>query len=249
MKDLPGEPVFWTPPPPEIKLPSGEIHIWRVPLDRTGEELQDLFSLLSPDEQKRANRFLKEQHRDFFAVGRGRARQLLSLYTGEEALKIQFIYNPYGKPSLKDFPLLYFNLSHSQNLLLFAITTLGEIGIDIEFIRQDLDCMKLANRYFSPEELEELNLLPPSLRARGFFNGWSRKEAYIKARGKGLAIPLCDFSISLDPRAAPQIFRVEEGNLKDWTLHAFEAAEGFASAVIVKGNTPLYRYWKDPTEE
>lgn len=128
-------------------------------------------------------------------------------------------------------PRVRFNMSHSQGLAMFAFTLDRELGIDVEMIRSDFGGEDIAKRYFSRDEVAELMSLPPEMRAKAFFLCWSRKEAYIKARGQGLQIPLTSFSVSLTP-GAPERLRADDASR--WELHSFQPHENYAGALIAE---------------
>lgn len=178
-------------------IASHTVHLWLAELlDFTSDE-QALLALLSPDEIKRAMRLQLPLHKQRFIISRGLLRKTLSLYTGIAADKIEFNYGEHGKPFLLVNPdAIQFNVSHSGDLVVFAFTIQQEIGVDIEKIesgfREDV-----AKRFFSAEEYNQLMELMGALRDKGFYQIWSRKEAIIKAAGKGVFTPLMEFSVSI----------------------------------------------------
>ena len=175
-----------------------EVHIWKITLNILDERFLFFFSLLSKDEQERARRFHFDKDRRAYVAVRGHLRWLLGRYLAQNPLDFTFEYNAHGKPFLPENR-IHFNVSHSKQLGLIAFDPLEEIGVDIEWMRPDFGGLKIARRFFSQQEVKELEQLDESDQKKGFFNGWSRKEAYIKARGKGLAIPLSQFSVRLSP--------------------------------------------------
>jgi 4'-phosphopantetheinyl transferase len=149
---------------------------------------------------------------------------------------IRFAYGALGKPSMPDRPELMFNVSHSANVIVIACTTSGAIGVDVEQRRGLNDEAELVERFFQRVEVSEYAALPPSLRTAGFYNGWTRKEAILKARGDGLSTPLDSFSVCLDPREPCRIreFLTLPERLDDWSLIAFEPAPQCTAAVAVR---------------
>lgn len=221
-------------------LPEGAVHVWSAPLDQPAEVLRHFEGLLSPDEVARAERFVFDKTRRHFIAGRGLLRSILSWYAGRKAGELEFAYGAYGKPALAvscEGDWLRFNVSHSQDLALYAITRDREIGVDLEYMRADLEYEEIAKRFFSPRESAVLRTLPEAQRCAAFFNCWTRKESYIKARGKGLAIPLDRFDVSLAPGEAAGLLEVREEpeEASRWTISALDAAEGYAAALTVEG--------------
>ena len=173
-------------------------HVWRAQLDPAPGEVHRLMGMLSKDEHARAERFRFDQDRRRFVVARGVLRSLLALYLGLPPQKVQLTYGASGKPCLPR-GVLRFNLDAGE-LGLYAFTSSREVGIDVEHVRQLDDMDQIARRFFSVNEVASLEALPESARpSTAFFNCWTRKEAYVKARGEGLALPLDGFDVSLAP--------------------------------------------------
>lgn len=233
----------WAAPPPELRLQENEIHLWRASLDCEAAVLRRLEAVLAPEEASRAAKFVFARDRDHFIAARGILRELLGAYLHCAAAAVAIGYGEQGKPTLggADFrEPLHFNLSHAQGLAVYAFSFGREVGVDLESIRPDFATQDIAKRFFAPEEVEELESLPPGLRALGFFLCWTRKEAYIKARGEGLQIPLDSFRVSLTP-GEPESLTSDDG--ARWSLRAFYPAEGFAGAVVGEGQDWKLRYW------
>ena len=200
-----------------------EIHIWQAQLDIPQTEVSNLYESLSADERDRASRFYFEKHRRRFIVGRGTLRTILGRYLGVQPDKIRFTYNDKGKPFLvepkvSDFE---FNLSHSDELALYAFALGVPVGVDVEVIRPLSDMDAIAKRFFSPIEYEMLQRVSPANRPLGFFNCWTRKEAYIKAQGLGLSIPLDSFAVSLAPSEPARFIELPTNSeyAGTWALH------------------------------
>lgn len=193
--------------PPD--LGAEEIHLWQYSL-QPPETSIDLFkSLLSPEEIARAERLLRPADRKLFIVGRGRLRQLLGSYLGCEPARLELTTLPQGKPVLVE-PRLQFNLSHSGELALLAVARSTALGVDLEQMRPEFDWQPLASRYFSREEQLALQQLPPRQQTAGFFSVWTRKEAWLKARGSGFHLPFDTFDVSAPP--APAALLRHQGN-------------------------------------
>jgi len=239
--------MFWPQPPGRVRLGQNEVHLWRASLDLPAAALAELAETLSPDERKRAARFRVPQVRDRFTAARGILRDILGRYLGRPASALRFGYREHGKPYLLGAPEedIRFNLSHSQGLALYGISRGKEIGIDMERVRQDREHERLARRFFSPGEAALLGSLPPEARVEAFFRCWTRKEAYLKARGEGLAIPLASFEVSLAPGEEAALLSVA-GDSREagrWSLCDVEPGPGYAAALAVEGSPLKLRPW------
>src|SRR5215218_2785116 len=175
----------WREAVPGESIHSNEVHVWRVSLDITLLQLESLLKKLSADEVARAGRFRFERDRKRFITARGMLRQLLGCYLREDPHKLQFDYTPYGKPilaSTSNYHHLSFNLSHSGEFALYAVTRGRSIGVDIERIRNDIAVEQIAQRFFSPGEISAIERIHKN-RHEVFFQYWTRKEAFLKAIG------------------------------------------------------------------
>jgi 4'-phosphopantetheinyl transferase len=197
---------------------AAEVHSWCVSLDVPPETSASFYATLSQDERNRSARFRFARDRRRFIAARGVLRALLGRYLGTRPGRIRFAYNAFGKPELSpEFGgRLRFNLSHSAGLALIAITTETAVGVDLEYIRPQPDYAEIARSVFSAAEVDELNRLPSHLYPQAFLRCWTRTEAYVKARGEGLAMP----SPSL-PRG--------------WSLYTLQPAPGYIGALAVEG--------------
>jgi 4'-phosphopantetheinyl transferase len=224
-------------------LREGEVHVWRAPLERSKAELLQLRETLSIEETLRADRFYFQRDRDAFMASRGTLRQLLGRYLECGPKEIAFEYGPYGKPNLRRDsigPHLNFNVSHSHGLALMAFSLGRQLGVDVESIRPAIASEEIAERFFSSQEVAELHSLPPEIRAEGFFLCWTRKEAYVKAIGDGLQIPLKDFRVSLTPS---QPARLESEDSERWTLCSLHPGTGFVGALVAEGKDWELHCW------
>jgi 4'-phosphopantetheinyl transferase len=240
--------IIWQAPPFQVTLNTNEIHVWRVSLNMLPGTIERLSQLLAPDERAKAERFRFARDRNQFISGRGLLRVLLGRYLGCEPQDVRFCYSSYGKPSLDD-PLaisgLQFNLSHSHQLALLAFTYTRNIGVDIEYMRPDVEFEQLAEHFFAPDECAVLQSLPLSERQEAFYNCWTRKEAYIKARGEGLSIPLESFTVSLRPDEPAALLRSREhpSDVPRWSLRALTPGEHYAAALAVDDTHWQLRCW------
>src|SRR5581483_7894148 len=186
------------------------IHVVRVWLpDRMGRYDAD-FSLLSRDEQARATRFLLETVRQRFVACRAVLRRILAERLILSPAEIEFDYGEHGKPGLvTDNHPLSFNVSHSDDAALIALSWNCDVGVDLEF-DDDRDWRPLARRFFAAAEWEQLESLPPALQRTGFYRVWTCKEAYLKATGQGMALPLGRFAVCADPRFPSRLIEVRD---------------------------------------
>jgi 4'-phosphopantetheinyl transferase len=237
-----------------MTLGGREVHVWRASLEPETEAVSRMRQLLSADEQERANRFHFEIDRRHFIVARGCLRTILSRYIGIAPDEIRFRYATHGKPmlanSIEQVPTLRFNLSHSHNLALFGFTRVGEIGVDIEYIRPDFNGDDVARRFFSPAEVACLNEIPPVDRYKAFFSCWTRKEAFVKARKLGLSLALDQFDVSLSPQVPAALLRTRwnEDEASRWSLNAIEVEPGYVAAVAVEGHNWHLTRWQTSTK-
>lgn len=226
-----------------MKLNRGEVHVWSASLELESESLGELERTLSADEIQRARRFHFERDRRNFTGRRGILRNVLSVYLGTKPAALRLIYNEFGKPCLEGSPeagSLNFNLSHSGALMLVAVALDRGVGIDIEFIDSAVSSDEVARRFFSTNEIATLEGLPEPLRQREFFNLWARKEAYIKARGMGLSIPLDSFDVSSiqgEAVVVPGTPNSSDGS--NWKIENLDIDPRYAAAVAASG-----RDWK-----
>ncbi|MBI3779500.1 MAG: 4'-phosphopantetheinyl transferase superfamily protein [candidate division NC10 bacterium] len=241
--------VSWDAPPEVLALGSDEVHVWRAGLNQKASLVQGLLMILSADEKVRAERFSFQRDREHFIVARGMLRAILGRYLQREPTNIRFCYSPKGKPVLAQGlggDALRFNLSHSHGLALCAVTNGREIGIDLEQVRPDLKVEEIARRFFSSDEVATLRTLPPQMQSEAFFACWTRKEAYIKAKGEGLSFPLHEFDVSLAPGEPAALLTTREGPQESsrWTLQELMPGPGYAAALAVEGNGWRLARWE-----
>lgn len=228
----------WLAPPPLAALDDDEVHVWRLDIDELKRDLSALRGTLAPDEVARAERFVFERDRERFVVARGALRSILARYVGGAPGSLRFGYSAYGKPFLQHAgdARLHFNLSHSHELALVALTRQGRIGVDIEYMREAVEYEAVAASVFSAGENAALRALPAPLRRAAFFACWARKEAYVKARGEGLSTPLDQFDVSLHPGEPAALLYAGKGAQHErWSLGALYPARDYAAAVAVQG--------------
>src|SRR5207245_6672996 len=179
------------------------VDIWQIGIaELESMALPALLRLLSNEERARAERFRSSRARTEFIVARAGLRSILSRYLDVGPAGMQFRYAAQGKPCLafvEEQAPLHFNVSHSHGLAVYAVTTGCDVGVDVEKVRASVATERIARRYFSEREVADFLRVQPEQRCRAFFNCWTRKEAYLKARGSGLAAPLDQFDVTLTP--------------------------------------------------
>ena len=237
--------------PAHLKLSSGDVHIWHASLDCSASSVQKLEQIISEDERTRAARFHFQRDRGRFIVGRGILRSLLGGYLDVEPDQVEFRYGVHGKPYISEkLDELRFNLAHSHELVVYAFAYGREIGVDVEYIRPVPDFERISANFFSACENVELNSLSVEQRQEGFFNCWTRKEAYIKALGDGLTHPLDQFHVSLIPGEPARLLGVEQApeEVSRWRLQDFTPTPGYTAAIAVEGHDWQPQFWQWPDE-
>jgi 4'-phosphopantetheinyl transferase len=239
------------PAPRDYALSRNEVHVWRVPLDWSPARLRKFRAVLSADEQEKADRFHFALDRMRHLVGRGVLRTILARCTKVSAERLCFEYSPSGKPHLangsKDAP-LQFNVSHSGELILIALTIGRAVGVDVERLRTDIEAERIAASFFSPHERLALRSVPAHLRVDAFFDCWTRKEAYIKAAGHGLSLPLDQFDVSFAPGQEPALLatRPDADEARRWSIQAVNVGPDYRGAVAVEGAGWQLKTWDWP---
>ncbi|HEX9012321.1 MAG TPA: 4'-phosphopantetheinyl transferase superfamily protein [Anaerolineaceae bacterium] len=229
----------WLSPPFSLILSQDEVHVWRVPLDPPDEEAARFASLLAPDEAARAARYRYAELRREYVVGRGALRALLGAYLGAAPRQVALDYEDRGRPVLAaNFAGsgLRFNLSNARDLALIAITRGRGVGVDLESDRRRIVLRDVAARFFAPAECERLFALPEDTQRQAFFDCWTRKEAYLKARGTGLSRPLDRFEVAFAPGQPAALLKDETdpGAPDRWSLTALEGLPGYTAALAVE---------------
>ena len=218
------------------------VDLWSAELDRGEAEISELHSVLAGDEREKAGRFHFRKDRDRYVAARGILRHLLARHLAVSPESIRFSYGPYGKPALAEprgSGPLNFNVSHSSGLALFALGR-NPVGVDVEAVRELSDMLPIAERFFSQDEVHELRATPAAQRASAFFRCWTAKEAYIKARGEGLSMPLDRFAVSLLPLEGTvdlRVFDVSDES-RSFRLTRFSPRAGYVAALAVTTGDP-----------
>jgi 4'-phosphopantetheinyl transferase len=224
-----------------LRIEPREVHVWRAELRQAVHVIDGLRATLDTEELSRANRFVFERHRLRYVAAHGMLRQLLSAYVGIAPDRIELGRARYGKPYLLGDgarSALRFNLAHSSDLMLVAIGVRRELGVDLEFIGRRRDVAGIARHFFSPNEVTTLTALPADERLAAFYRCWTRKEAYIKACGRGLKMRLDDFDVSLEPGVSRGLLRsaLATDEPERWRFADLRAGPGFEAALAVEGH-------------
>lgn len=219
---------------PTGELSGRQIHVWTFRVGAASDVRGRCEQVLSPDEHSRAARMRFQHPRDSFIGTRGALRHLLGRYLELDPASIRFAYGPNGKPELAQDCGVRFNVAHSGPVAVFAFTMGCEIGVDLEQLRPLPDLEEIARRYFCAEEAAEIDSLPPGERELAFFTCWTRKEAYIKASGAGLARPLSSFRVASVPGEPGTLSLRDQEATGSWSLHDLALAPGCAAAIAYR---------------
>jgi len=248
--------IPWSAPPETPEVSRNEVQVWRAILDQTPSQIQGFLQSLAADERARADRFYFERDRERFIVARGLLRAILGRYLNRAPECLSFFYGSHGKPALageSDDDAICFNVSHSDGVALYAVTRGHEVGIDIERIRLDLPVVEIAERFFSPREAATIRTLPTEEQYRTFFRYWTRKEAYIKAGGEGLSLPLDQFDVSPAPGEPGTLLGAQQdpSEASHWSLWELTPDPGYVAAVATEGHDRHLTCWQwsDPRQQ
>jgi 4'-phosphopantetheinyl transferase len=217
-------------------LGAAEVHVWTVPVAAIGHP-DEALAALAEDERARALRFRFAEDRARYVAGRFAARALIAAYAGHaDPAALKLVPGTHGKPTLDPARPLHFNWSHAGHLAVFAITADAEVGVDVEWTERFADIDAVAGRVFSDRELADYHAQQGDARRVAFFNGWTRKEAFIKATGEGLSRALKGFDVALAPGEPAAVRHIEDraDDVARWSLHAFEPVPGYIAAVAVR---------------
>lgn len=224
------------------------VHVWRTGLDQCTARLRRLERNLSADEWARAARFRFTRDRERFVAARGLLREILSLYLDVEAVQLSFGYGTNGKPSLAAYGALRFNVSHSLDTVLIAVAYKREIGVDIEHVHDYVAVEEIASTVFSTPERHALSRIDSEARRMAFLQFWTRKEAYIKADGRGVSLPLEHIDVSAPTNSVAALDKAtgEWRVLTDWRLQTLAVSPDHAVSLAVEGQgweLACWRWW------
>ena len=191
-------------------------------------------ALLSAEERERAVRFHFERHRTLYIRAHAALRLILARYLGVAAASLRIAPDATGRPVLTaPAGRLHFNLSHSGDAALVAVSRSAPVGIDIEAVREIADFVAIARRHFAPAEVDDLLRLPPQQQRDGFYVTWTRKEAFVKALGLGLSFPLGSFCTGAQD-GPPRLTQATGALCSDWSMADLTPADGYKAAVAVQ---------------
>lgn len=227
----------WRPGPQSPEILAGEVHIWRASLDLPWSWTFD--EALSLEDRTRADRFRFESDRRHFCIGRASLRMILARYLKVKPGRLRLETGDYGKPFLSDRAIargIHFNMSHSHRLTLIAIARDREVGVDIEFMRPGFVTDDVVNHFFSAAEVAAFKAIAPAYKTKSFFDCWTRKEAYIKARGEGLSCELESFDVAVGPGTSAALLesRIDPFEASRWQMRDLFPAPGYAATVAVE---------------
>jgi 4'-phosphopantetheinyl transferase len=230
-------------------LRKNEVHVWQARLDELLPSSKAFLATLSADERFRAEHFYFPKDREHFIAAHGILRAILGSYLNRPPGCLSFREGSFGKPSLsqQSGPQdIQFNMSHSHGLALYAVGRGRAVGIDLEFAGREIDVEQIAERFFSAREAATLREMPPAVRRNAFFLCWTRKEAYIKATGKGLSMPLDQFDVSLVPGEQSALLqtRPDMDEAARWSVRDLSFSHDYSAALAVEGRGHSVTYWR-----
>lgn len=226
----------WVRGPLSPCIAANETHVWKI--DLRCESTAEMKASLSLEEHNRAARFHFDRDRERFLIAHASLRMILGRYLEVAPASLAFAQTEYGKPFLinPEAAGFHFNLSHSEDLALVSVTHDREVGVDVEYMRAQFATIDVAENFFSVAEVYTLTGLDPERRTQGFYNCWTRKEAYIKARGEGLSLSLDSFDVSLAPDVPVALLqtRFDPSDVSRWRLHEIFPAPNYAAAIAIQ---------------
>ncbi len=231
------------------RLAPGQVHLWRASLDLPPGRVRELERFLSPDELARAKRFVARGVRDRYVTARAVLRNILARNLSEAPVALRFSYTEHGKPDLvRPATSLRFNVSHSHDLAVYALTAGQPVGVDVEYLhrRAVVDRLKIAHRFFSDREYNALASMPLYRRDRAFLACWTRKEAFVKAIGQGLSCPLDQFDVTVDPNEPAELLAThwDVSDAQRWSMTSIDPGPDYIGALAVKTRDVRLSFWQ-----
>ncbi len=229
----------------KINLNENEVHIYYVMINSAKQFIPFLKKYLSNEEKLKVMKYIFEKDRAIQMISRSVLKNILSRYLSDKTEDVIFSYNQFGKPFIsenKNPDSIRFNLSHSGNMILYAVSRKRNVGIDVQEINKTVSVTDIIEHYFSDHEIAQFKSLPEELMLKAFYSCWTRKEAYIKARGKGLSFPLNSFSVPVFPGLCSKLLHDDEGT--GWSLTDIISSPEYTAAIAAEGNNLTYHFFK-----
>lgn len=237
----------WQPTPDSLKLSYENIDIWLCDLKNLSTNIDQFYSKLSEDEQDRAEKLKIGSKRQQYIITRGSLRKYLGLLAEADPAVFKFKYLKHGKPILEEssqYADISFNVSHSNDIALIAISRKQNIGIDVEKINYEIDPQTLVSRFFSKAEQSEFNALPKTIKAKAFCACWTRKEAFIKAIGDGVAYGLDKFDVSVDPETQQPKISLHKPSTEIWSALNLHINNDYMACLVSNTDAINVRCWR-----
>jgi 4'-phosphopantetheinyl transferase len=236
----------WPQSPAQLPALQDHVHVWAVRLDDASVDLDRAGALISLDERERAARFKFARDRRRYLVAHVALHEILQRYLPIVSAGLSFVIGANGKPSLPQALApsgVEFNLSHSNEMALLAVCHEREVGVDIEYVKEDFEFQEVAEHFFSAREVAAMRGLPPSLQRQAFFKCWTSKEAFLKAKGTGLSGALDEVEIAIIVNEQVRI----TANVPGWSLAELDSIDGHEAALVVAGApAPINYYLWEP---
>ncbi|MFT5426724.1 MAG: 4'-phosphopantetheinyl transferase [Gammaproteobacteria bacterium] len=238
---------IWQPTPDSLNLSHENIDVWLCDLKKLSKNIDEFYSVLSEDEQERADKLKIEDKRQQYIITRGSLRKYLGLLTEADPAVFKFKYLKHGKPVLEEKPQyadISFNVSHSNDIALVAISQKHNIGIDVEKINYETDHQALVTRFFSKAEQSEFNNYSESSKAKAFCACWTRKEAFIKATGDGVTYGLESFDVSVDPEVQQPTITLHKASTEVWSALNLPINDDYMACLVHDADKIKVRCWR-----
>jgi 4'-phosphopantetheinyl transferase len=230
--------------PGKVSLAPGEVHLWRADLNLKPQQFEVGRGLLSADERERSDRMVTQVLKNRRVAAQSILRDVLARYLQIAPFEIIFSLGERGKPFIQGGD-IEFNMSHTEDLALIAITRAHPIGVDIEFLKSSKYHDSIVQKNYSSQEFAQYQALPENEKLEAFFRGWTRKEAYIKAIGLGLYYPLEKFTVDLCSKEDKAMLSIENSHerAKSWLLPSFWVDEKIIGAVAMEAEIKNWLFW------
>lgn len=232
-------------------MTTADIKLWSIDISPAKHRSEELRSLLSDDELKRAEKFRFDKHRDRWIASRAMLRSILSVMTQQPPELVAFEYDEHAKPYLprsSNHERIHFNLTHSSDLALLAVTSVGPVGIDVERIKPLSNIDAVVSRFFSPAERHAFFSVTSDVdQLKLFYTCWTRKEAYLKALGCGISKPTHTFDVTFMSSSEPEITAIDGDNnaARDWLLFDLKVTPGYVGALAIHSTEDIELVWRD----